>query len=215
MPFLLRSLGGREITLLIVIVVYSFIPTVGGLFRISEIAGIDAGFMPENPRALAQPIPIVLHTLASFVFCFAGALQFLPSLRRHHLALHRMNGRVVALAGVISAATGLWMTVTFTFPPDIQGDLLYWVRIFLSISMMALIGWAVMAIKSRNIAKHSAAMLRSYAIGQGASTQAILGIGWIVATGIEPSGLFRDWLMVSAWILNFLVAETLIAKWRR
>ena len=43
--------------------------------------------------------------------------------------------------------------------------------------MIGFIVWAVIAIRSRNVFQHSASMLRAYAIGQGASMQAILGIG--------------------------------------
>ncbi len=202
-------------TLLVAIVIYSFIPTFGGLFRLAELAGFAPAIAPANPRALSEPFPFVVHTLASFVFCISGALQLLPSIRRYRQGVHRVNGRVVAIAGFIAAATGLWMTVEYVFPIELQGSLLYWARVVLSISMMALIVWAVIAIKSRDIFQHSAAMLRAYAIGQGASTQAFFGVGWLVATGSEPAGLFRDWLMVSSWIFNLLVAEILISGWRR
>lgn len=55
-------------------------------------------------------------------------------------------------------------------------------------------------------------MLRAYAIGQGASTQSFLGLGWIIASGTEPLGPLRDGMMVFAWALNLLVAEYLIGK---
>jgi len=194
-----------------IILIYSFVPTFGGLFRITELLGGPA-IVPANPRALAHPLPVVLHILSSFLFCLLGALQFLPSLRRHHLGPHRMIGRVVAAAGCMSALTGLWMTHFYAFPQDLQGSLLYWVRILLSLSMVGLIVWAVIAIRSRNILAHSAAMLRAYVIGQGASTQAVLGISWMVAFGTEPLGSLRDVMMVLAWVLNLLIAELLISK---
>ena len=53
-------------------------------------------------------------------------------------------------------------------------------------------------------------MLRAYAIGQGASTQTVLGIGWMIALGTEPLGPLRDGMMVFAWGLNLLTAEFLI-----
>ena len=55
-------------------------------------------------------------------------------------------------------------------------------------------------------------MLRAYAIGQGASTQAFLGISWIVVAGTEPLGPLRDGLMVFAWVLNLLVADFVTGK---
>jgi len=207
----MTPLSRSEWALLAFILVYSFGPTVGGLVRMLELGGAPA-IAPPNPRALADPLPITLHILTSLVFCIAGALQFLPSIRRHSPAWHRINGRVVAIAGCASAATGLWMTHIYTFPPSLQGSLLYWVRIVLGSSMIGLIVGAVIAIRSRNIFRHSASMLRAYAIGQGASTQTILGIAWIVFAGSEAAGPVRDAIMVSAWILNLAVAEILIRR---
>jgi len=207
----MRSVSSREWMFLAIILIYSFVPTFGGLFRTAELLGGPA-IIPANPRASAHPLPIVLHISSSFLFCLLGALQFLPSVRRCHLGLHRVLGRVVAAAGCMSALTGLWMTHFFVFPQELQGSLLYWMRIALSLSMVGLIVWAVIAIRSRNLVGHSAAMLRAYAIGQGASTQAFLGIGWMVAFGTEPLGPLRDVMMVFAWSLNLLIAELLISK---
>lgn len=205
----MKTITTREWTLLAFILVYSFVPTFGGLVRIADLAGLLA-IMPDNPRALAAPLPVVLHILSSFVFCLVGALQFVPSVRRHHPEIHRVAGRVVAAAGCVSAATGLWMTHAFMFPAELQGLLLYWTRIFLSVWMVGLIIWAVIAVRSRNVSGHSAAMLRAYAIGQGASTQTVLGIGWAIVVGTDLVGPARDVMMVLAWALNLLLAEFLI-----
>lgn len=207
----MKTLNRSEWTILLFIVVYSFIPAFGGLFRIFEFAGGPA-VAPENLRALAAPLPIVIHILCSSLFCLLGAVQFLPSIRHHRPATHRAIGRAIAIAGCMSAATGVWMTHFYAFPDELQGSMLYWVRIFLGLSMIGLICWAVIAIRSRNIFQHSASMLRAYAIGQGASTQSFLGLGWIIASGTEPLGPLRDGMMVFAWALNLLVAEYLIGK---
>ena len=205
----MKTITTREWTLLAFILVYSFVPTFGGLVRIADLAGVLT-IMPDNPRAHAAPLPVVLHIVSSFVFCLLGALQFLPSVRRHHPFAHRAAGRVVAAAGSVSAVTGLWMTHAFAFPPELQGLLLYWTRTFLSVWMAGLIVWAVIAVRARNFRGHSAAMLRAYAIGQGASTQTFLGIGWAIVMGTDLAGPARDVMMVLAWALNLLLAEFLI-----
>ena len=207
MKFVSRS----EWILFALIIVYSFAPAVGGLLRVLELAGGPA-IIPENPRALSDPFPITLHILTSVLFCIAGALQFLPSIRRHHPATHRAIGRIVVPAGCLAAASGLWMTYIYVFPEELQGNLLYWVRMVLGSSMIGFIVWAVVAIRSRNVFRHGASMLRAYAIGQGASTQTILGIGWILAVGSEATGPIREGMMVSAWVLNLMVAELLIRR---
>lgn len=168
--------------------------------------------IPPNPRAVIDPVPITLHILGSSIFCLAGAVQFLPSLRRHRPAVHRSLGRVVAAAGCISALSGLWMTVSYPFPEALQGPVLYATRVTLSLAMVAFIALAVVAIRSRNVNAHRAAMLRSYAIGQGASTQTALFLIAMIFLTAEPLGFARDLLMVSAWVINLVVAELLIRR---
>jgi len=104
------------------------------------------------------------------------------------------------------------MTHFYIFPKELQGDLLYWVRMVLGAMMIGFIVWAVIAIRSRDIFRHGSSMLRAYAIGQGASTQAILGICWIVVFGTELMGPARDILMVLGWGLNLIFAEVLVRK---
>ena len=192
-----------------VIFVFSFIPAFGGLIRVLELAG-GPQIAPANPRALLAPTPIIIHVLSSFLFCIVGAVQFLPSIRRQRPAAHRVIGRVIALAGCMSALTGLWMTHFHVFPEALQGVALYWVRLVLGTAMIGLIIWAVIAIRSHNVFQHSASLVRAYAIGQGASTQAVLGIAWIVIVGTEAIGPLRDGLMIFAWVVNLLAAEVFI-----
>lgn len=207
----MKSLSRSEWALLAFIMVYSFIPAIGGLLRVLELAGGPA-IGPPNPRALSDPFPIAIHIMTSSVFLILGALQFSPSIRQKRQSSHRLVGRAVVIAGIISAASGLWMTHYYSFPSGLQGNLLYWVRMVLGSLMIGLLIWAVIAIKSKDIFRHSASVLRAYAIGQGASTQAFLGISWIVINGSEAVGPMRDAIMVFAWGANLLIAEFLICS---
>lgn len=193
------------------ILFYSFVPAFGGLLRIVDLMA-GPTIIPENSRALASPFPVVLHILGSLVFCLGGAFQFLPSIRRMNISLHRWLGKIVSAAGLLSGVTGLWMTLTFEFPPELQGILLYWVRIVVSLAMFLFIFRAVASVLSGNIFVHRSSMIRAYAIGQGASSQAILGISWMILFGTELTGLSRDIVMVSAWCINQLFAEVFIAR---
>ncbi|MEP4195745.1 MAG: DUF2306 domain-containing protein [Aliishimia sp.] len=206
-----NTLSRSEWTFLTFILLYSFIPAFGGLVRVVELAGGPA-IIPQNPRALADPLPIVIHLLTSFLFCIFGAVQFLPSFRRNHPNVHRTNGRIIMIAGCISAASGIWMTHVYTFPQELQGSLLYLVRMVVGPLMIGCLIWAVIAIRARNIVSHGGAMIRAYAIGQGASTQTFLGIFWMIVVGSEAVGPPRESIMVLSWVLNLMIAEFLI--WR-
>lgn len=205
----MKVLSKSEWAILTFILVYSFIPTFGGLFRVLEFVGGPA-IAPDNPRASATPFPIVLHILGSFLFLLLGAIQFLPTVRQRHPAAHRSFGRIVAVAGCLSAGSGLWMTHFYSFPIGLQGSLLYWARIILGFMMIGFIVWSVIAVRSRNVFRHSAYMLRAYAIGQGASTQTFIGMGWMLLSGTEVTGPLRDVMMVSSWAINLLIAEVLV-----
>lgn len=208
-------LGKSEWVVLGVIFVYSFIPVVGGLIRVLELSG-GPQIAPRNTRALGTPTPIILHILSSSLFCILGAVQFLPSIQRQRPAAHRVIGRLIAVAGCMAALSGLWMTHFYVFPEALQGAALYWVRMVLGTTMTGLIIWAVIAIRSRKLFHHSASMVRAYAIGQGASTQTVLGITWIIVVGSEAIGPLRDGLMIFAWVVNLIAAEIFIrAKLRR
>ncbi len=207
----MRNVTKFEWAFLALVIVYSFIPAVLSLVRIPELLGGPIT-VPPNPRAAIDPVPIILHIVASSIFCLAGAVQFLPSLRRTRPVLHRGLGRMVAAAGSVSALTGLWMTVFYVFPPALQGPLLYWARVVLSIVMVSSIVWAVIAIRARNVAAHRTAMLRAYAIGQGASTQTAFFIAGMALFGTELLGFSRDVLMVAAWVTNLVIAEAIIRR---
>ena len=77
-------------------------------------------------------------------------------------------------------------------------------------AMLAWIVYGITAIRNRNMDSHRASMMRAYALGQGASTQAFVGITWMLISGTEGTGFLRDVLMTSAWLINLSVTEYLI-----
>ncbi len=115
-------------------------------------------------------------------------------------------------SGIVSALSGLWMTHFYSFPYELQGDLLYCVRMVLGSAMVAFIFLGLAAILKRDIVRHSSWMIRAYAIGQGASTQGLVIMSCNVISGEEPSGLTRDVLMTFSGVINISVAEWIIRK---
>lgn len=77
--------------------------------------------------------------------------------------------------------------------------------------MVASIVLGVWSILRRDVARHEAFMIRAYALGQGAGTQALVLGPWMLITG-ESGGLTRDLLMTLAWGINVAVAEWVIAR---
>jgi hypothetical protein len=112
---------------------------------------------------------------------------------------------------MFAALSGLWMTVTYPIPPELQGGLLYTVRIFVSLAMLTSIFRAVSAVTGGDIATHRAWMIRAYALGQGAGMQVVVLLPWMLAIG-KPTVFQRDVLMSLAWLINLLVAEVAIQR---
>ncbi|WP_088242558.1 DUF2306 domain-containing protein [Calothrix rhizosoleniae] len=199
------NLKKSEWIILIGLLLLSFVPCVGGIFRLVDLVS-DSGLVPENPRIQSAPIPVILHILSAVPYCILGAFQFLPSVMRMYPKWHRLAGRLLGIAGLISAISGLWMTHYYSFPDDLQGNLLYCVRIIVGFAMIANILLGIAAIFKKRIVQHRAWMIRAYALGQGAGTQVLVTIPWLLTVG-EPSGLTRDILMTVAWVINIIVAE--------
>lgn len=105
------------------------------------------------------------------------------------------------------------MTQFYPLSPNLQGDLLYGFRILIGSVMVMSIALSFSAIRRRDIARHRAWMIRGYAIAQGAGTQALVSILWLVILG-TPSELVRDLLLIAGWVINLAVAEWIIGSRR-
>jgi uncharacterized membrane protein len=197
-----------EWLILIGLLLLSFVPSIGGIFRLLELGlGISLEFLPKNPRVQSFSAPVEFHLLSSIPYCIIGAFQFLPSIRRKHLKWHQLAGKFIIFAGLVSALSGLWMTHYYSFPESLQGELLYFVRLFVGVSMIGSILLGLSFALKKKISQHKAWMVRAYALGQGAGTQVIIAIPLLLIAGEEPTGFTRDILMTAAWVINIIIAE--------
>ena len=194
----------------------SFVPVVAGVVRLTGLSGltdgaIGGGVTLENARFVAMPAPVVLHIVCASLFCVLGALQFDSALRQRFPRLHRIAGRVAAPCGIVAALTGLWMTAAYAIPAELQGPLLYGVRMVVGLAMTLAVIVSIRAVLQRRIAQHKAWMVRAYALGQGAGTQVLILLPVTLMAG-APTFIFRDVLMASAWGLNMVFAEWVIRR---
>ena len=192
------------------LIVLSFIPFAAGAVRLVGLAS-GAEITPENARFFAVPLPVVLHILSASLFCILGAFQFAPGFRRRRPGWHRSAGRLLVLCGLAAGLSGLWMTQFYPLYPHLQGDLLYGFRILFGSAMVLSIALGLAAIRRRDIAQHRAWIIRGYAIGQGAGTQALVGLPWLLIFG-KPSELNNALMMGACWVINLAVAEWIIRR---
>jgi uncharacterized membrane protein len=186
------------------------IPVTAGALLLVQLAG-GGDFYPDPARFLASPVPVVTHVLAVITYSLLGALQFVPALRRSRW--HRRAGRILVPAGLLSALSGLWMTLFYPRPAG-YGTAVTVERLVFGTAMAVSIVIGYRAIRRGDVAVHRAWMLRGYAIGMGAGTQAFTAGAWLVAAG-TPGELGVAVTMGAGWVINLAVAEWLIRRQRR
>jgi uncharacterized membrane protein len=186
------------------LLVLSAIPITAGAFRLTQLAG-GAVITPANARFFASPLPVVLHIVSASVYAILGAFQFAPGFRRRRPGWHRAAGRLLVLCGLLVGLSGLWMTLFYS-RPDGSGELLSALRLLFGSAMVVSIVLGFTAIQRGDVRRHRVWMLRGYAIGLGAGTQALTLAAGAVILG-PPSELSRALLMGMAWVINLAVAE--------
>jgi uncharacterized membrane protein len=204
-----KAPSGSANWLVTALIVLSAIPLAAGAFRLTQLAG-GAEITPANARFFASPLPIVLHIVSASVYALLGAFQFAPSFRRHRPGWHRAAGRLVVLCGLLVGLSGLWMTLFYPWPAG-DGALLYVLRLLFGSAMVGSIVLGFTAIRQRDVRRHRAWMLRGYALGLGAGTQALILLAGELIAG-PPSELSRALLMGAAWVINLAVAEWIIRR---
>lgn len=193
------------------LVAISLVPLSAGVLRLVQLSG-GPHIMPADPRFAGSAIPVVVHIVGSLVFALAGAAQFVTALRRRGHSWHRRAGRVVAIAGLLVGLSALWLTLFYPAKPG-TGELLYFLRLLVAPAMVGSLVLGFAAIRRHDIRAHKAWMVRAYAMGLGAGTQAftegfgqaLFGVG--VLQGDIAKGL--------AWVINLAVAEWVIRRGQR
>lgn len=189
------------------LIALSLVPVAAGAARVGQLAG-GATVTAENARFFDMPAPVIVHIVASTVFCLVGAFQFVPSLRRR--AWHRRAGRLLVPFGLAAAASGLWMAVFYDLPAH-DNALLEAFRLLFGTLMIVSLVLGITTIMRRDVARHRVWMMRAYAIGLGAGTQVVLILPWTLAFG-EPDPTIRALLMGSAWALNLAVVQWIVRR---
>jgi uncharacterized membrane protein len=189
------------------------VPALAGIARLVELH-VGASVTAQNARFVASPLPVVLHIVGSLVFSMGGALQFFTHLRQSHPALHRGLGRVVVAFGMLSALSGLWMTLFYPRATlNFDGPALQAIRLGVGLGMVLALWLGFLAAVQRRIANHRQWMLRAYALGLGAGTQVLTHLPWFLFPAWQGE-TFRTICMAAGWLINLAVAEWIIFRSR-
>ena len=166
----------------------------------------------SNARFVGSLVPVVLHIVSVTLYSLLGAFQFAPGFRRKRPDWHRAAGRVLVVAGLVAALSGLWMAMFYAIVPA-DSPLLHGFRLFFGSAMALSILLGFLAIRQRDVARHQNWMRRAYAIGMGAGTQALTQLPPLLLFW-TPNELTLALMMGAAWLVNLGVAEWLIRRER-
>ncbi len=185
----------------------SAVPVIGGATRLATVAaGVEV--IPGNGRFFAAPVAVTVHILSAGMFCVLGAFQVSSAVRRHSPAWHRRAGRVLVPAGLTAALSGLWLT--FVYPPgELDGPVLFAVRLVAGVGMATALALGAAAIRRRDIAAHRAWMIRALALALGAGTQVFTHIPLEAFPALQNEA-GRTLAMAAGWMINLTVAEWII-----
>jgi uncharacterized membrane protein len=189
------------------LIALTFVPALAGALRLVDLS---SGRTEENARFFDLPVPIIVHIVGATTFTVLGAFQFMPSLRRRRPRWHRVAGRILVPAGLAAALSGMWMAA-FADLPVYDNTALMWMRLFVGSIMVAGLVLGVRAVLGRDIRTHQRWMARSYAVAQGAGTQALI-LGPMTLFVDQPGGTLKATGMAAAWVINLAVAEWLVRR---
>lgn len=205
-----RFSNGLTLAFLIILGLLPLLPAVGRMVVRFADVGAPPEMLADTSRFFVMPVPVVVHIVSACLFTLVGALQFSRTLRRSKW--HRLSGRVLVIAGVLAAASGLWLT-NFYPPLGNEGPLLYSFRMAAGLGMLWFLVQGFRAARRRRFDEHRPHMIRAYALGLGASTQMLIGIPVLLLFG-EPAPLAGDLMLGAGWVINLLVAQWALSRGR-
>ncbi len=196
-------------TLAFTLLFFSAIPIMMGAVRVLQI---PSGNLPlDDAKFLIIPYWHWFHALSGFLFGVLGPIQFARVLQNKFGKLHRISGRVFVVAGMVLGLSGVGI---FAQVPNSTHLILDVMRVTAGFALVLDLAIAMYAIRKRDIAKHKAWMIRSYAIGMGAGAISIVMFPIYIITGAPIEGLLSDIVFVSCWLSCVGLAELIIARFK-
>lgn len=197
----------RPIALALFLAFLTAIPILNSLVLAFQI---PSGTYAEDSAHLAvAPISLFVHVLAGVAFGITGPVQFVRALRNRFGALHRVLGRIFVLSGAIIGFSGLSILAQVTSQRTPIVDI---ARGLFGLALLIALAMAMVAIRNRDFLRHRAWVIRSYAIGMGLGTVALVFIPLYIVTGQPPIGLTSDILFVVTWVMTIVIAEVVIRR---
>ena len=165
--------------------------------KASPAAALDTGFAKHVALTL-------VHILPGGLFLALTPLQFMPTIRKRHLTVHRRMGGVLVISGLIIGASALVMSFRMNIggPNETAATTL-----FAIVFLLCLIK-AYVHIRRQEVARHREWMIRAYGVGLGvATTRPIVG-AFFAFRRLTPHEFFG----IAFW-LGFTITSLVAEGW--
>lgn len=195
---------GLSIVIVMVFAVIRVTTDIGNIGSGVELA--DSSF---SKRYAENPVLAYGHILPGIVYLTVAPFQIARPVRRRHLDLHRTVGRVLIVAGLLSAVFALALGLFIPFGGIAESS----ATVVFGVYFAAALVLAYRAVGAGDIAAHRAWMIRAFAIGTGVGTIRVL-VGFSEGFGLaEFDQVFGPAFWV-AFGLHALLAEAWIRQLR-
>ncbi|NOX74203.1 MAG: DUF2306 domain-containing protein [Alphaproteobacteria bacterium] len=181
-------------SLLVALLSYRFL----ALDLMQAFAGMEQHILNRKTAFLA-------HITASPIALVLGVLQFSSHLRRRRPRLHRLLGRLYALAILVGGVSGLIMAFG-----AIGGPVAGWGFGLLAVLWIGVTARAIRLAMQRRIADHRRWMMRSFALTFAAVTLRLY-LPVFMASGVDyaTASIYVAWL---CWVPNLLIVEYVLRR---
>lgn len=160
-----------------------------------------------------NPVLTLLHILPALLFIVLGLMQFIKRIRTKYPTLHRWNGRVFLIIGVVVGITGIVMG----FKMAISGVSETAAITFFGAWLLFALTKAFLLIRKQKIELHREWMIRAFATGMAVTTtRPIVGIFFATSrlTDLTPQDFFGTALWIG-FTLHLILAEVWINRTRK
>ncbi len=205
----IEILGWLAVSILIITGLVAIFDRAGFLVSASNMEFTDpiATFNPFDGRYVQFSLSSWAHLITGLIIFTLGPLQFMPSIRRKSISLHRWSGRIWLSAGSLAAISGGFIGIFQPFMGvDGQGFNESMATTFFAFYTLFCLAKAYSTIRARNVRAHREWMIRSWALMLAIATERIMLAILMATTDIGVPVLFGTTFWM-AGLVNIAASE--------
>ena len=148
-------------------------------------------------RYALHPVPAYVHIVPGVAYLVLAPLQLWRRFRVRHLRLHRLIGRIILPAGLVSGVFAVAVGIGFAYGGPLEAA----ASVVFGAYFVAALALAYRAVRHRDIAGHRRWMIRAFAVGLGVGTIRIwIGLFQLVGLLSIQDNAGTVWFGVAFWL---------------